>query len=196
MNYHTTPYNYVTIAETLETSRIVWSYPCHSLPPFPTLEEKEGKEKKERKEQDLYPFKKWSDVEWRPTERSRGEGGRRRERRKESEAEGAADRAHPWLGGGRSERGGGSGASAEGERARRKSEKGWEEGCWGRSDESSGRERCLTGVDLVGGGGRGGWRRTGGGGTREREREWSVAFSRRRMGEDERSSTFAPECPS
>lgn len=150
MNYHTTPYNYVTIAETFETSRIVWSYPCHSLPPSPTLEEKEGKEKKERKEQDLYPFKKWSDIEWRPTERSRGEGGRRRERRKESEAEGAADRAHPWLGGGRSERGGGSGASAEGERARRKSEKGWEEGCWGRSDESSGRERCLTGVDLGG----------------------------------------------
>lgn len=33
---------------------------------------------------------------------------------------------------------------------------------------------------------------------REREREWSVAFSRRRrrMGEGERSSTFAPECPS
>lgn len=190
MNYHTTPYNYLTIAETLETSRIVWSYPCHFLPPQLSKKRRERK-KKERKEQDLYPFKKWSDVEWRPTERSRGEGGRRRERRKESEAEGAADRAHPWLGGGRSERGGGSGASAEGERARRKSEKGWEEGCWGRSDESSGRERCLTGVDWVGDGGRGGWRRTGGGGTRKRERVECSIFEE----EDGGGRAFLNLCP-
>lgn len=109
-----------------------------SLPPSPTLEEKEGKEKKERKEQDLYPFKKWSDVEWRPTERSRGEGGRRRERRKESEAEGAADRAHPWL-----EVGEASGVGAR-ERRRRGSERGGRAKRGGRRDVGVGRTKAAA----------------------------------------------------
>lgn len=91
---------------------------------------------------------------------SLGEGERKKERKKESEAEGAADRVHPCAGGGRSEAKRSGGYRWWGKRARerarvkRKSEKGWEEGCWGRSDESTGPTAlpdCVVDSNRLGG---------------------------------------------